>query len=195
MCGFFFFRFSLFIFSCVWKIAKFLFTLFLSFYLFIIVHSLVSNGLERHESHAHDVRFVSFWTGGIVHGCINRQTAVETRKRKIASAPTHSSPNHRMQHNENSLCIQNAPIEIWPENGFERKIVKSQIVSNRSWLNFWFVRYRRRIHFSGWCYTWKISTNEKEKKAVHIFWPKNGKMHNLYICASYMQVLLILSML
>lgn len=40
------------------------------------------------------------------------------------------------QHNENTLCIQNAPIQ-WRE-----WIRKSQIVSNRNWLNIWFVRYR-----------------------------------------------------
>lgn len=105
---------------------------------------MLLNWLERHESHD-------------VHCITNAHTA---------NRQNCSRPNFKTEHTK---CTKtnpaqwklvmhatwkkgtgnNAPIEHWRREW----IRKSQIVSNRNWLNFWFVRYR--VRFSGWCYTLK----------------------------------------
>lgn len=108
------------------------------FYLFVIVHSLVSNWLERHESHAHDGSF-RFWTGGMVHGAQltdKQPLRPENVKIEPARACTHIQMSNAAQWKLVMHTEKRTYPNEWPGEWHRTKIVKSQIVSNRNWLNF-----------------------------------------------------------
>lgn len=92
----------------------------------------------------------------------------------------HAECTERANTNEKKNQIQIKQATTHLSNWRGEWIRKSQIVSNRNWLNFWFVRYR--VRFSG--------CNITLKKTVHIFGPKtentqhtytDAHIHNIYV--------------